>query len=43
MLVVLTLYGGNDGLNTVIPAGDPALPEQRPELAYDRVRSAAAR
>jgi uncharacterized protein (DUF1501 family) len=34
VLVVLTLYGGNDGLNTVIPAGDPAYRSNRPELAY---------
>ncbi|HEY1974690.1 MAG TPA: DUF1501 domain-containing protein [Pseudonocardia sp.] len=35
VLVVLTLYGGNDGLNTVIPASDPAYHAARPELAYD--------
>jgi uncharacterized protein (DUF1501 family) len=35
VLVVLTLYGGNDGLNTVIPAGDPAYRAARPDLAYD--------
>jgi uncharacterized protein (DUF1501 family) len=34
VLVLLTLYGGNDGLNTVIPAGDPAYQSARPELAY---------
>jgi uncharacterized protein (DUF1501 family) len=34
-LVVVTLYGGNDGLNTVIPYGDPAYASARPELAYD--------
>jgi uncharacterized protein (DUF1501 family) len=34
VLVMLTLYGGNDGLNTVIPAGDPAYHSARPELAY---------
>lgn len=34
-LVVLTLYGGNDGLNTVIPYADPAYHDARPELAYD--------
>jgi uncharacterized protein (DUF1501 family) len=34
VLVVLTLYGGNDGLNTVIPASDPAYRSNRPELAY---------
>ena len=34
VLVVVTLYGGNDGLNTVIPAGDPAYQKARPDLAY---------
>lgn len=34
VLVVVTLYGGNDGLNTVIPAGDPAYAKARPDLAY---------
>jgi uncharacterized protein (DUF1501 family) len=34
VLVVLTLYGGNDGLNTVIPADDPVYRSARPELAY---------
>jgi uncharacterized protein (DUF1501 family) len=33
-LVVLTLYGGNDGLNTVIPYADPAYHSLRPDLAY---------
>jgi len=35
VLVVLTLYGGNDGLNTLIPYADPAYHATRPELAYD--------
>ncbi|MDT7558888.1 MAG: hypothetical protein QOI68_3358 [Pseudonocardiales bacterium] len=34
VLVMVTLYGGNDGLNTVVPAGDPAYQSARPELAY---------
>ncbi|SCG72158.1 Uncharacterized conserved protein, DUF1501 family [Micromonospora echinaurantiaca] len=33
-LVLVTLYGGNDGLNTVIPYADPAYHSARPELAY---------
>ncbi|SFW92125.1 DUF1501 domain-containing protein [Amycolatopsis australiensis] len=35
VLVVVTLYGGNDGLNTVVPASDPAYRNARPELAYE--------
>lgn len=34
ILVILTLYGGNDGLNTVIPYADNAYHDARPELAY---------
>lgn len=33
-LVVITLYGGNDGLNTVIPYADGAYHDARPGLAY---------
>jgi uncharacterized protein (DUF1501 family) len=33
-LVLVTLYGGNDGLNTVVPYADPAYQSARPELAY---------
>ena len=33
-LVLITLYGGNDGLATVIPYGDKAYPAARGELAY---------
>ncbi|GIE32948.1 hypothetical protein Ait01nite_059930 [Actinoplanes italicus] len=34
VLVLVTLYGGNDGLNTVIPYADPAYRSARPDLAY---------
>jgi uncharacterized protein (DUF1501 family) len=34
-LVLLTLYGGNDGLNTVIPYEDPAYAPARGPLAVD--------
>lgn len=34
VLVILTLYGGNDGINTVIPYTDNAYHDARPELAY---------
>ena len=34
ILVVVTLYGGNDGLNTVVPYTDPLYYSLRPELAY---------
>lgn len=36
ILVLLTLYGGNDGLNTVVPAADPAYQSARPDLAYQQ-------
>src|SRR5438034_9694395 len=32
ILVVLELSGGNDGLNTVVPYGDPAYYHARPKL-----------
>ncbi|AJE81221.1 hypothetical protein SLNWT_0845 [Streptomyces albus] len=34
VLVLVTLYGGNDGLNTVVPAADPHYRNARPDLAY---------
>ncbi|GAA0402924.1 DUF1501 domain-containing protein [Micromonospora gifhornensis] len=37
-LVVITLYGGNDGLNTVVPYADAAYHSARPELAYEPER-----
>ena len=33
-LVVFTLNGGNDGLNTVVPYADPAYASARPTLGY---------
>jgi uncharacterized protein (DUF1501 family) len=33
-LVLVTLYGGNDGLSTVVPYADPAYHSARPDLAY---------
>ncbi|MET7818391.1 DUF1501 domain-containing protein [Micromonospora zamorensis] len=33
-LIIVTLYGGNDGLNTVVPYGNSAYYTARPELAY---------
>ncbi|MGW5560283.1 DUF1501 domain-containing protein [Micromonospora sp. NPDC003944] len=33
-LVIVTLYGGNDGLNTVVPYASSAYHSARPELAY---------
>jgi uncharacterized protein (DUF1501 family) len=34
VLVIATLYGGNDGINTLIPYADNAYRDARPELAY---------
>lgn len=34
ILVIVTLYGGNDGINTVIPYADNAYHDARPDLAY---------
>jgi uncharacterized protein (DUF1501 family) len=34
ILVLVTLYGGNDGLDTVIPAADPGYQAARTTLAY---------
>jgi uncharacterized protein (DUF1501 family) len=39
ILVVVTLYGGNDGLNTVIPADDPTYQSSRPGLALSAAES----
>lgn len=35
ILVVVTLYGGNDGLNTVVPYKDPLYFQARPDISYD--------
>jgi len=35
ILVVVTLYGGNDGLNTVIPYKDPLYKQSRPGIFVD--------
>jgi uncharacterized protein (DUF1501 family) len=34
ILVIVTLYGGNDGINTLIPYADNAYHDARPQLAY---------
>jgi uncharacterized protein (DUF1501 family) len=34
VLVIVSLYGGNDGVNTLIPYADNAYHDARPELAY---------
>lgn len=34
VLVLVTLYGGNDGLGTLVPYADPAYHDARPDLAY---------
>jgi uncharacterized protein (DUF1501 family) len=34
VLVILTMYGGNDGINTLIPYANNAYHDARPELAY---------
>ena len=36
ILVVLELSGGNDGLNTVVPYGDDAYYQQRPEIGLPK-------
>lgn len=35
ILVLVTLYGGNDGLNTVVPYQDPSYPSARGSMALD--------
>ena len=36
VLVLVQLAGGNDGLNTVIPHGDPEYPKARPGIGIDK-------
>lgn len=43
ILVLLTLYGGNDGLDTVIPASDPGYHAARANLAYQPAQVLALR
>lgn len=38
-LVLVTMYGGNDGLNTVIPTGDATYHRLRPTLGYSEAAS----
>jgi uncharacterized protein (DUF1501 family) len=35
ILVIVTLYGGNDGINTIIPYTDNAYYDARPDLAFE--------
>ena len=38
ILVIVTLYGGNDGLSAVVPYADPAYHQARPDLAYTQAQ-----
>ena len=42
VLVIVTLYGGNDGINTVIPYADNAYHDARPRIGLCARRCSAS-